>query len=230
MWVHKHQVQCVIKRRGQSRSSQSFWQCYPALSFSLLPCLFDQGDGLPFSDSSPSTAVVKFTSKFKWRPTLPALNLFPFQTSTLKIYSVSDKQDAAALEPWRSWKLTSFYFSLVSLGQEPCSVLTLSQQLPLKTQSLLWQTAGTHGKNTKKNQQNYRFPWNCSSYIAFELLSHIKSHISKSKECLSYHFILRPALLYQFGYWLLHQALESFACIVAALMKLWTITEKNKKH
>lgn len=77
----------------------------------LLPvhaAVFDHTERLPFSDSSPSTAVVKFTSKFKWRLALPALNLFPlFQTSTVKIYSVGDKQDAAALEPWRSWKLTS---------------------------------------------------------------------------------------------------------------------------
>lgn len=33
------------------------------------------------------------------------------------------------------------------------------------------------------------------------------------------HFILRPALLYQLGYGLLHQTLESFSCIVAALVK-----------
>lgn len=75
--------------------------------------MFDQGEGLPFSDPSPSTAVLKFTSKLKWRQTLPAplfSSLLPlFQASMLKIYSVGDKQDAAALEPWRSWKLTSVF-------------------------------------------------------------------------------------------------------------------------
>lgn len=40
------------------------------------------------------------------------------------------------------------------------------------------------------------------------------------KEWLSYHFILRPALLYQFGYRLFHQTLQSLAGVVAALVKL----------
>lgn len=33
------------------------------------------------------------------------------------------------------------------------------------------------------------------------------------------HFILRPALLYQFGYRLFHQTLQSLAGVVAALVK-----------
>lgn len=81
--VYKHVVQCVIKHQGQSCSSQSFWHgVMQHFHSSVLPpvhdVLFDQGEGLPFSDSSPSTAVVKFTSKFKWRLKLPAHNLFPF--------------------------------------------------------------------------------------------------------------------------------------------------------
>lgn len=39
-------------------------------------------------------------------------------------------------------------------------------------------------------------------------------------EWLSYHFILRPALLYQFGHRLFHQTLQSLAGVVAALVKL----------
>lgn len=109
--VYKHVVQCVVMH--QNHSSQVFltW-CISSTFIPLLPLhdvSFDQEEGLPFSDSSPSTAVVKFTSKFKWRLTSPALSLFPFQTSMLKIYSVGDKQDAAALGPWRSWKLTSVF-------------------------------------------------------------------------------------------------------------------------
>lgn len=55
----------------------------------LLPvhsAVFDQREGLPFSDSSPSTAVVKFTSKFKWRQLCGHLNLFspPFLVSHSK--------------------------------------------------------------------------------------------------------------------------------------------------
>lgn len=133
----------------------------PSTFIPLLPLhdvVFDQGEGLPFSDSSPSTAAVKFTSKFKWRLTLPALNLFPFQTSTLKIYSVGDKQDAAAFGPWRSWKLMSV-FTDVLWDWAKSLVLTFSQQLPLKTQTKLWQTAAIHTKNTKTHQENYRTPW-----------------------------------------------------------------------
>lgn len=56
------------------------------------------------------------------------------------------------------------------------------------------------------------------------------------KEWLSYHFILRPALLYQFGYRLFHQTLQSLAGVVAALVKLegkkkqQLINEKANKH
>lgn len=57
------------------------------------------------------------------------------------------------------------------------------------------------------------------------------------KEWLSYHFILRPALLYQFGYRLFHQTLQSLAGVVAALVKLegkkkqqQQINEKANKH
>lgn len=56
-------------------------------------------------------------------------------------------------------------------------------------------------------------------------------------ECLSYHFILRPALLYQFGHRLFHQTLQSLAGVVAALVKLegkkkqqQQINEKANKH
>lgn len=38
----------------------------------------------------------------------------------------------------------------------------------------------------------------------------------------SYHFVLRPALLDQLGHRLLHQTLEGFARIVAALVQLKT--------
>lgn len=38
----------------------------------------------------------------------------------------------------------------------------------------------------------------------------------------SYHFVLGPALLYKLGYGLLHQTLQSFSCIVTALVKLRT--------
>lgn len=104
-------VVCHNTSRPKLQLSSLTW-CYPALSFPSYPLhdvLFDQGEGLPFSDSSPSAAVAKFTSKFKWRLTLAALSPFPFQTSKLKIYSVGDKQDAAALGPWRSWKLASVF-------------------------------------------------------------------------------------------------------------------------
>lgn len=62
-WVYKYTVQSVIKHLGQSHSSQLFltW-CNPLLP--LQDVLFDQEECLPFSDSSPSTAVVKFTSNF----------------------------------------------------------------------------------------------------------------------------------------------------------------------
>lgn len=94
---------------------------YPAGSspFSYLP---SRGQG-PFADSSNSTAVVKLLSKFKWRLTLPALNLFfPF-ADLLGIYCVGDKQDAAALGPRRSWKECSYWC------QEPRFKLSLSNSL-----------------------------------------------------------------------------------------------------
>lgn len=40
--------------------------------------LSDQGKWLPFSDPSPSTEVLKFTSKFKWRLTPAAHSRSPF--------------------------------------------------------------------------------------------------------------------------------------------------------
>lgn len=52
----------------------------------------------------------------------------------LKIYSVGDKQDAAALEPWRRLE-TDECFTDVLWERAKSTVLTLSQQLPLKTQT-----------------------------------------------------------------------------------------------
>ena len=100
---------CHKASRPKPQLSSRFDTVLSSAFIPLLLSVFDQGEGLPFSDSNLSTAVVKFTSKFKWRLPLPALNLFPFQASMLKVYSVGDKQDAAALESWKSWKLTNFY-------------------------------------------------------------------------------------------------------------------------
>lgn len=71
--------------------SSTFISSYP-----FMMCCLIRKNGCHFLIPAHSTAVVKVTSKFKWRLTLPALSLFPLQTSMLKIYSVGDKQDAAA--------------------------------------------------------------------------------------------------------------------------------------
>lgn len=129
--VYKHVVQCVIMH--QSHSSQSFLTWCIQYFHSPPPpswCAVWSGRRAAiFWFSSPSTAVVKFTSKFKWRLTLPALSLFPFQTSTLKIYSVGDKQDAAALGPWRSWKLTSVFTDVLWDGAKSLVFNSLNSSL-----------------------------------------------------------------------------------------------------
>ncbi len=46
-------------------------------------------------------------------------------------------------------------------------------------------------------------------------------HIMKKVNLFTHHFILWPALLNQLGHWFLHQPLQGFSCIIAALMKLY---------
>lgn len=184
--------------------------------------VFDQEQGLPFSDSSVSTAVVKITSKFKWRLTLPGLSLFPFQTSMLKIYSVGDKQDAAALGPWRSWKLTSVFTDVLWDWAKSLVFNSLSTAPSKDTNQAVTDSKKYQG-SIKKTIENSEITKHTFLVYAYFIL--FKKYIY-IKDMFSYHFILRPALLYQFGYRLLHQTLESFSCIIAALVKLRTITKK----
>lgn len=44
----------------------------------------------------------------------------------------------------------------------------------------------------------------------------------KEHACVSYHFIFRPALLYELGYRFLDEALQGLPCIITALVKLRT--------
>lgn len=183
--------------------------------------VFDQEQGLPFSDSSVSTAVVKITSKFKWRLTLPGLSLFPFQTSMLKIYSVGDKQDAAALGPWRSWKLTSVFTDVLWDWAKSLVFNSLSTAPSKDTNQAVTDSKKYQGSIKKTIENSEITKHTFLVYANFILFKNIYI-----KDMFSYHFILRPALLYQFGYRLLHQTLESFSCIIAALVKLRTITKK----
>lgn len=45
-------------------------------------------------------------------------------------------------------------------------------------------------------------------------------HIMKKVNSFTHHFVFRPALLNQLGHWFLHQPLQGFPGIIAALMKL----------
>lgn len=107
--------------------SSTFISSYP-----FVMCRLIRKNGCHFLIPAHSTAVVKVTSKFKWRLTLPALSLFPLQTSMLKIYFVGDKQDAAAHRVFGGAG-NCRVFLLMSCESGPGGMfLTLSQQLPLK--------------------------------------------------------------------------------------------------
>lgn len=55
-------------------------------------------------------------------------------------------------------------------------------------------------------------------------------HIMKKVNLFTHHFILWPALLNQLGYWFLHQPLQGFAGIIAALMKLFEKRQITNLH
>lgn len=141
--VYKHVRQGVRKHQGQSWS----WFltcCYPALSFPTYPFIMCR-----LIRETGCHLLILALQPLRWNshlnsnggPTLPSLSLGPFQTSTLKIYSVGDKQDAAALRPWRSWRLTRLFTDvLCDWAKTRTLSLTPSQQLPLKTQTRLWHT------------------------------------------------------------------------------------------
>lgn len=100
--------------------------------------VFDQ----PFSDFRASSSCDEMHNYIQREANVTRPQSFPlFRASKCKkIYIVGDKQDAAALEPQRSWNPMSVFTGAV-WGWAKSPELTLPQQLPLKTQTQLWQRA-----------------------------------------------------------------------------------------